>query len=108
MFDPRTKLYLPVFFSLMTSRTQDSYKRLLHCIELAVGSKPDINTLVCDFACSELSYHRELNTRFKVPHPTLVKFVERVQDIAQSYVVQWKSVISKDADAPTREPIQLP
>ncbi|POM81427.1 Hypothetical protein PHPALM_603 [Phytophthora palmivora] len=45
MFDPRTKLYLPVFFSLMTSRTQDSDKRLLHCIEFAVGSKPDINTL---------------------------------------------------------------
>ncbi|POM71081.1 Hypothetical protein PHPALM_12398 [Phytophthora palmivora] len=49
MSDPRTKLYLPVFFSLMTSRTQDSYKHVLHCIEFAVGSKPDINTLVCDF-----------------------------------------------------------
>ncbi|POM68119.1 LOW QUALITY PROTEIN: Hypothetical protein PHPALM_15762 [Phytophthora palmivora] len=171
MFDPRTKLYLPVFFSLMTSRTQDSYKRLLHCIEFAVGSKPDINRLVCNFESAlifavrehflesrivgclfhlkqawrrkmkslrlpniEVSnamqkgvldmltvvdpekwkskespgiwiskfppdywnvygmqraivnrtnsplerYHRELNTRFKVPYPALVKFVDRI------------------------------
>ncbi|POM81426.1 Hypothetical protein PHPALM_602 [Phytophthora palmivora] len=42
-------------------------------------------------------YHRELNTRFNVPHPALVKLVDRR-----------KSVISEDADAPTREPIQLP
>ncbi|POM76524.1 Hypothetical protein PHPALM_6226 [Phytophthora palmivora] len=59
MFDPRTKLYLTVFFSLMISRTRDSNKRLLHCIEFAVGSKPDINALVCDFESALIFAVRE-------------------------------------------------
>ncbi|OWY98969.1 LOW QUALITY PROTEIN: hypothetical protein PHMEG_00030123 [Phytophthora megakarya] len=39
-------------------------------------------------------YYREINTRVRTPHPALTKFI--------------KSVISKDAEAPAREPIQLP
>ncbi|GMF35692.1 unnamed protein product [Phytophthora fragariaefolia] len=55
LYDPGTHLYVPVFFALMTSRTEDCYIRLLYCIEFAVGTKPNLNTVVSDFESALIS-----------------------------------------------------
>ncbi|GMF23916.1 unnamed protein product [Phytophthora fragariaefolia] len=39
----------------MTSRTEDCYNRLLYCIEFAVGTKPNVNTVVSDFESALIS-----------------------------------------------------
>ncbi|ETK92642.1 hypothetical protein L915_04044, partial [Phytophthora nicotianae] len=50
MYDPLTKLFVPLFFfTLVTSQTQDLYKRLFQCIEFAAGVKPNPKDVVCDF-----------------------------------------------------------
>ncbi|ETM52357.1 hypothetical protein L914_04010, partial [Phytophthora nicotianae] len=49
VYDPLTELFVPLFFTLVTSQTQDLYKRLLQCIEFVAGVKPNPNDVVCDF-----------------------------------------------------------
>ncbi|KAG3004765.1 hypothetical protein PC120_g18346 [Phytophthora cactorum] len=49
MYDPLTELFVPLFFMLATSQTQDFYKKLFQCIKFAVGVKPNPKAVVCDF-----------------------------------------------------------
>ncbi|GMF43887.1 unnamed protein product [Phytophthora fragariaefolia] len=55
LYDPGTHVYVPAFFALMTSRTEDCYNRLLYCIEFDVGTKPNVNTVVSDFESALIS-----------------------------------------------------
>ncbi|KAG4056787.1 hypothetical protein PC123_g8184 [Phytophthora cactorum] len=49
VYDPLTELFVPLFFTLATSQTQDLYNKLFQCIECAVGVKPSPKDVVCDF-----------------------------------------------------------
>ncbi|KAG4226521.1 hypothetical protein PC116_g25074 [Phytophthora cactorum] len=57
MYDPLTELFVPLFFMLATSQTQDFYKKLFQCIKFAVGVKPNPKAVVCDFETALIFAH---------------------------------------------------
>jgi len=59
MYDPLTDLFVPVFFTLATNKTQDLYNKMYQCIEFALGKKPNPVDVVCDFEAAMIFAVRE-------------------------------------------------
>ncbi|ETP53784.1 hypothetical protein F442_01334 [Phytophthora nicotianae P10297] len=66
MYDPLTELLVPLFFTLTTSKTQDSYKKFFYCVKFAVGKKPSPIDIVCDFEAAIIFAIREHFPKTKI------------------------------------------
>jgi hypothetical protein len=53
-------------------------------------------------------FHRELNTRFSVPHPSVPRFVTTIEAMSREYIALRSAVAAGAATALRREPIPLP
>ncbi|GMF52565.1 unnamed protein product [Phytophthora fragariaefolia] len=53
-------------------------------------------------------FHRQLNTKFTVPHPSLERFVSTIEILSREYVAQRRAVIAGLAQPPTRKRFVLP
>ena len=49
VFDEQTDSYVPDFYVLLTSKTDQIYSQELHWIEMTVGRKISRSTITCDF-----------------------------------------------------------
>ncbi|OWZ17122.1 LOW QUALITY PROTEIN: hypothetical protein PHMEG_0008975 [Phytophthora megakarya] len=49
IFDNATDLFVPVFFTLCTAKTQDTYWHLMEAVNVAADDKIDPSIVVCDF-----------------------------------------------------------
>lgn len=49
VFDHATDLFVPVFYTLCTSKTQDTYWHLMEAVNVAADDKIEPSMVVCDF-----------------------------------------------------------
>ncbi|ETM46660.1 hypothetical protein L914_08488 [Phytophthora nicotianae] len=77
MYDPLTELFAPLIFTLTTSKTQNSYKKLFYCVEFAVVKKSSPNDVVCDFKAAVIFTIRE-----HFPKTKIIGYLISVQGVA--------------------------
>ena len=61
VFDEQTDAYVPIFYVLMTSKTQQVYSHALCWLEAMIDRKISPSTITCDF---EIALQNAISTQF--------------------------------------------
>ena len=67
IYEPSSKLYIPIFYALLQRKNKWTYWHFLHLIKVAALMQMNVKSITCDF---ELALHKEIGHQF--PDATLV------------------------------------